>query len=179
MKLSIKKIFKISIVLMLVAGLSGALIVLVNMVTEPIIIENSIKQENSALAEIFDGASFEVLDESGEAEIKKVTKATKNDEVVGYVYRLSGKNAYGIITLLVGVSKNGNVTKVVFLENGQSFASKVEEHVDATYQTGDVSTSSIDSVDTKCGATYGAKLVKALVSSALDHFKENFKGGLE
>lgn len=179
MKLSFKKIFKISIVLMLVAGLSGALIVLVNMVTEPIIVENGIKQEKEALNEIFSGANPEIVFDNGEGEVKKVTKALVNDEVKGYVYRLSGKNAYGIITLLVGISSDGKVTRVVFLENGQSFAPKVEDHVEATYQNGSVNSGNIDNVDTHCGATYGAKLVKSLISSALEHFNNNFKGGDE
>lgn len=179
MKLSLKKIFRISIVLMLVAGLSGALIVLVNMVTEPVILENSKKQEKEALEVIFKDASPEVVFDNGEGDVKKVTKALVNGEVVGYVYRVSGKNAYGIITLLVGVSNSGNVVKVVFLENGQSFAPKVEDHVEATYQDGSIDSNSIENVDVHCGATFGAKLVKSLVSSALEHFNQNYKGGLE
>ena len=94
MKLSFKKIFKISIVLMLVAGFSGALIVLVNKLTAPIIEENSNRQEKEALEEIFSGCDFEKLKENESETISKVTVAKKNGEVEGYVYLVSGKNAY-------------------------------------------------------------------------------------
>lgn len=179
MKLSFKKIFKISIVLMLVAGLSGALIVLVNMVTAPIIEENSIRQEKEALEEIFSGCDFKVDGENVTDKITKVTVAKKGENVEGYVYLVSGKNAYGIITLLVGVNSNGSVKRVVFLENGQSFGPKVEDHVNNTYQNGTVSAQTIDNINVKCGATFGAKLVRSLVNEALEHFNNNYKGGLE
>lgn len=170
-----KKIIKIAICLMLIAGISGALIVAVDKLTAPIIEENNINQENKALQEIYSNADFKIVEENVSKSIVKVSAALENGILKGYVYRLSGKNAYGVISLLVGINKDGTIEKVVFLENGQSFASKVTSHVDNTYQNGLVNSSNISDVDTKCGATYGAKLVKSLITDAINHFD----GGLE
>lgn len=175
MKLSFKNIFKIAIVLMLVAGLSGALIVLVNKITAPIILENEIKQEQKAQEAIFKGANFTSLAEFSEGDIVKVSKASIDGDAIGYVYRLSGKNAYGVVSILIGINNDGVVSKVVFLENGQSFATKLDAHVNNTYQSLDIDGSNIGDVDVKCGATFGAKLVKRLIQSALDDYNMNYK----
>lgn len=178
MKLNFKNVMKIALVLMIVAGLSGALIVLVNKITAPIIAQNEIRQEQVAQEQIFSLASFTTLLEEDDGDIVKVSVAKQNNGVIGYVYRLSGKNAYGVISLLIGINDKGVVSKVVILENGQSFASKLDAHVQNTYQNVDIDGSSISDVDVKCGATFGAKLVKRLIQSALDHYNNNYKGGL-
>ena len=165
-KIEFKHVFKIAITLMLVAGIAGALIVFLNLFTAPIIEENNAKKEQTKLQEIYPNETFETLDYT-DSTIKKVSKTTK-----GYVYQVEGKNAYGNIVLLVGINLDGTVEKVVFLENGESFAQTVNDHVDATYQNKTINQETIDSVDTKCGATYGAKLVKELVSYALNDFIE-------
>ena len=93
---------------------------------------------------------------------------------------------------MVAISKdtNGNnvVHQVEFLENGQSFASTVDEHVRSSYHTsdknalvldpyssgnkvliGDLTEDQIPNDDqVQCGATYGAKLVRSLVEAALE-----------
>ena len=176
-KFSLKTVIRIALVLMLVSGLSAALIIALNKVTAPIIVQNNIDKENNSLAQIYAGAEFETLEE-GNGTILKVAKATKNNELLGYVYKVTGKNAYGTITLLVGVT-NGEVVKVVFLENSESFASKVEDHVNSAYAPNKVNTENVADVDTKCGATYGAKTVKEMISQALEHYSNMTNGGNE
>ena len=73
-----------------------------------------------------------------------------------------------------------------FLENGQSYASTVESHVKDNYPSskddviypfikpeespsiGSIDKDTVNGIDTSCGATYGANLVKELVQYALN-----------
>ena len=78
--------------------------------------------------------------------------------------------------MLIGIS-DGKVKKVVFLENTESYASTVEDHVNNAYAPDKVTTENIGDVDVKCGATFGAKTIKAMMQSALDHYNKNYSGG--
>ena len=51
------------------------------------------------------------------------------------------------------------------MTNGQSFSSETANHVKNNYVAG-ITNSDVDNIDTACGATFGAKLVKELVSQA-------------
>lgn len=165
-KLTFKKVFVIAFTLMLVSALSGALIVCLNMVTEPIIAENEVNKENKLLEEVYPGATFKKIDYSNDT-ILSISQAFKDDKYLGRVYKVTGKNAYGSITLLVGINLDGTLENVVFMENGESFASTVYDHTDASYTKG-MEANDVENVDVKCGATYGAKLVKELIQAALD-----------
>ena len=93
---------------------------------------------------------------------------------------------------MVAISANNTVYQVEFLENGQSFASTVKSHVKSSYNSskeevyelnpysdgeqavvGELTQDQVNNVDVKCGATYGATLVKDLVNIAL----QDAKGG--
>ena len=177
MKFDFKKILRIALTLMLVAGISGVVIVLLNnYVTASIIEENEIKKENNALALIYPDSSYNVLEENVDGTILKITEAKKDDEVVGYIYKVTGKNSYGSITIMLGINSNGVVSKLTLTENTESFKTTVDEYVASKYLDDTVSLDNIDSIDTKCGATYGAKLVKNLVNAALTHYNENYGG---
>ena len=132
-KLSFKKVFITALTLMLVAGLSGVLIVCLNMFTEPRIKENETRLEQQKLQEVFREAEFETL-EYQEGKIIKVFKAKVDGNTVGYVYKVSGKNQFGTISLLVGINLDGTTKNVVFVENTESFASTVDEHLKDNYQ---------------------------------------------
>ena len=177
MKFDFKKIIRIAFTLMLVAGLSGVLIVLLNnYVTAERIAQNEIDKENKALEAIYSNCDYEVLEENSSNSILKITKATKSNEFMGYIYKVTGKNAYGTITLMLGIDPSGVVSNIVMIENTESFKSTVDEHFEANYKEDDMNQDYINGIDTKCGATYGAKLLKSLVSDALTHYNENYGG---
>ena len=172
----VKKVIRIALVLMLVSGLSAALIIALNKVTAPIIAQNNIDKENNSLAQIYEGAEFTPLSEDVSETILKVSEAKKDDATIGYVYKITGKNGYGKIILLIGIT-DGKVKKVVFLENTESYASTVEDHVSSAYAPDLVTMENVNDVDVKCGATFGAKTIKAMMQEALNHYKENYSGG--
>lgn len=193
------KNFKISATLGAIALVCALLIALINMVTSPIIAANDKKTELETCKEIFEaydeGKSESKSDNdlSGKnSAIQKIIYAKDSaGSSLGTIYKVSGKNAYGTITLMVGIDANNSVCQVEFIENGQSFASTVNNHVLANYPSSEstdvhvgaysngntekisaLSSSTIDSIDVKCGATYGATLVKDLVKIAQNDAKE-------
>ena len=168
-KLSFKKVFLTAFTLMLVAGLAGAVIVLLNMFTEPIIEANNAKLEQQKLQEVYEAAEFESSSFTDNGEEVSYYLAKSNNEVVGFVYKVSGKNAYGSITLLVGVNKNGTVKRAVIMENTESFATDINKQFNKNYHN-DMTKDEVDSVDVKGGATYGATLIKDLINQALTYY---------
>ena len=176
--LKFSKVFIIAITLMLVSALSGALIVCLNMFTEPKILENERKLEQEKLQEIYADAKFTKLEYSDDS-ILSIYEASMENDVLGYVYKVSGKNAYGKIVLLVGVNRDGKTKQIVFIENSESYAKDVDKHLTTNYQNKNLSKDDITNIDVKCGATYGAKLVKELVTKAIDHFHDNYLEGGE
>ena len=94
-------------------------------------------------------------------------------KLIGYVYTVSGSNAYGVIELLVGINVDGELESVQFLTNGQSFNVQTETHVNGSYTSG-LTSSDVNNIDVNCGATYAAKLVKELVKAC---FADSQQGG--
>ena len=91
---------------------------------------------------------------------------------------------------MIGIT-DGNVVDVEFLTNTESFASTVSSHVKGNYPSsidsvievnpygsldtidiGYLSINEIEAIDIKCGATFGATLVKSMVLAALTEAKE-------
>ena len=186
------KNFKIASILGGIALVCALLIALVNMLTANTIAANNEKKELETIQTIFEDydASKSKEEAANDALIEKKIKAAKADgTVLGYLYTVSGKNAYGSISLMVAIVDN-KVYQVEFLENNQSFASTVYSYLKTTYpssadtavhvgaySTEDVKINSlskdaVETVDVSCGATYGATLIKNLVLAALNDGRE-------
>ncbi len=197
-----KNYFRIAAVLGAITLVCAVVLALMNMLTSPIIANNNDKTKLETIQKIYsdydsekskDYETDEIIDLNLASEVVDVVRVNNsNGDLKGYVFTVSGKNAYGIISLMVAISKdtNGNnvVHQVEFLENGQSFASTVDEHVRSSYHTsdknalvldpyssgdkvviGDLTEDQIPNDDqVQCGATYGAKLVRSLVEAALE-----------
>ncbi len=178
------------ICLICAAGISG-----MYLLTNPIIEANTLETELKTIQTIYenyDQDKSSTIDSgfSSEYITKKIIAKDSNGDDLGLVYTVTGKNAYGTITLIVAIN-NGNVYRVEFLENGQSFASTVNSFLkgnfpsskdsiieggfvsDSTSFEGELPTDKVDSIDTSCGATYGAKLIKELVNAAILDSKAN------
>lgn len=182
-----KKNIIIASILGSIALICAALIACVNMFTSDVIAKNNAKNELATCQAIFaeydaDKSKEEAV--SNDAIIKKVIANDSNGNELGYLYTVTGKNSYGVITLMVAI-KDNSVYQVEFLENGQSFASTVVSHVKDNYPSssdeviypfikpadkeviGSLNSDDLLNIDTKCGATFGADLIKELVNVAL------------
>ena len=189
-----KNYLKISVVLCAIALICSAILASLNLLTKPIIDDNSAKKQTETIQSIYseyDSNNSKVTYDTANgstgkaAEILKVVEAKDaSGNVLGYVYTVKGSNSYGTIQLMVAISDDNIVHQVEFLENGQSFASTVATWVKETFNnkgsekheggfTSDVALGSektkdeLANVDVKCGATYGATTVKSLINIAL------------
>ena len=173
------KNIKISATLGIISLVCALLIALINMVTAPIIAANDKKTELETCKAIFAeynedaSESKEASDLTGknEAIIKIIYAKDANTKDLGTIYKVTGKNAYGTITLMVGIDAN----KQVLASYPSSESTDV--HVGAytvsnSEKVGSLDESKVSSIDVKCGATYGATLVKDLVKIALNDAKE-------
>lgn len=187
------KYFKVSLVLALIAMVCAAIIASINMATSPIIAKNKEQTEQQTIQKIFKDYNNELSEEipvENEAINKKILARDKDGNNLGYVYNVSGKNAYGAIVLMVAF-KDDLLYQVEFITNEQSFASTVESHMRSTYPssekssieigfTPDASASvqpldleDVEGVDVACGATYGATLIKELIKIAYADYVES------
>ncbi len=187
------KYLKISSILAAIALICAVLIAAMDMLTSPVIAKNDEQTEYDTIVSIFNSYdssnSEEVSGPYSSDYIEKIIIARDNNKNdLGKVYTVSGKNAYGTIKLMVAI-KDNQVYQVEFLENGQSFASTVEGHVTSNYPSsekdsieiwfksdsssyaGTLNNDELANIDVSCGATYGAKLVKELVTAALNDAK--------
>lgn len=173
MDINNKKLYiKTTLILSLIAGASGAIIGGVNYFTKPLIEENSIQQEKNGLKEIYKNSQFdEVSINTNEFEyIEKLYEVKKNESLTGRIYKTTGKNAYGQISILTGINIDFSIEKVVLITNTQTYASTVVDFINSTFNSGSEITD-VDKIDVNCGATYGAKLIRSMLSEALKDFK--------
>ena len=186
------KNFKIASILGAIALVCALLIALVNMLTSNVIAANNEKKELETIQAIYEDYDKEKSVEeaaTGDYIVKKIKALNSNGETLGYLYTVSGKNAYGSISLMVAI-KNDSVFQVEFLENNQSFASTVYNYLKTSYPSsadtavhvgaysstdvtiGTLTKDQVSSMDVSCGATYGATLIKNLVLAALNDGRE-------
>ena len=187
-----RKNIKIASILGCIALICALLIALVNMLTSNIIKENNAKKELDTIQAIFENYDQDksLVLKSNDSYIEKKVKANDKDgNLLGYLYTVSGKNAYGSISLMVAIVDD-SVYQVEFLSNDQSFASTVYSYLKTSYPSsvdtavhvgaykaddvnvGSLSKTEVESMDVSCGATYGATLIKNLVLAALNDGRE-------
>jgi len=158
------------------AGVSAGVVGLVNYFTAPTIATNSIIREENACKEIYSSATsfseeFNAEEDNEEFNFKYIEKAWRalngSSDFYGFVFRCSGSNAYGSISIIVGFNKDYSIERVEVVENTESFATTVNDYIKTTYN-GDnhVQYDDISDIDVACGATYGAKLVRSMLVEA-------------
>ena len=182
-----KKNLLIASILGSICLICALLIALIDIATKNKIEQNTRETELATIKEIFadyDDANSKELEANGSIN-KKIKAYDKNNNELGYLYNVSGKNAYGSISLMIAVVDD-KLYQVEILENTQSFASTVYSYFKTTYPSstdtavhvgayssndvviGSLTASDVENIDVSCGATYGAKLIRDLVLIALE-----------
>ena len=172
---NIKKYVLTAVTLGVIAMSAGALISGTNLITKDRIAENEAKKINASFVEIYgEGVSGKENESFNYNECTYLKSqydiVNANVDSIGMAYRTLGSNAYGKISLIVGFV-NGSGFKYVYyglsvVINEQSFATTLEEN----YLT-PLKNDERELADVKCGATYGATLVKDMVSEAKEAAK--------
>lgn len=189
-----KKNLKIALTLFIICLICAAGIAGMYLVTNPIIESNTAQTELDTIKTIFSDYDSDksITTTSGfksDYISKKIIAKDSSGKELGILYNVTGKNDYGTITLMVALKEN-TVYRVEFLENGQSFASTVNDFLKSNFPSskdnvieggfvsesstfdGTLNTDSVNGINASCGATYGAKLIKELVNAAIEDSKE-------
>ena len=171
---NMKKYLFTGLTLGAIAMASGLLIAGTNLITRDSIKANEAKKINEGLANIFKvdskslNSSMVDLPEGKEFDyVLSSYYEVKNDnnETLGYAFNTKGSNSYGDISLIIGFNSSYVYKGVAVVNNGQSFASTLnKKYLNPLVKEG----KTINEVSVSCGATYGAKLVKAMVESATE-----------
>ncbi|RIA78191.1 hypothetical protein EI71_00503 [Anaeroplasma bactoclasticum] len=188
-----KRYAYVSLVLGAIALICALLIAGFYMMTNPFVKMNEENKVRDTYTKIYseyyssEDVGF-IEDEKGYIK-KKDIAYDKDGNVLGYIYTTSGKNSYGEVSLMIGI-KDEKVVDVEFLVNTESFASTVNSYVKSNYPSSSdsviilnpyqgneeiyvdsLSMDELDMIDTKCGATFGATLVKSMVLAAITEAK--------
>lgn len=153
----------VSLTLGLIAAASALLIAGTNLLTKDRIAKNEQKKINDSISFIF-GAEASIKSESEitDESYKYVNYVYEvaSDKELGYVFRTTGSNMYGKITLVIGFDLNDNFVSMKSIVNEQTFTKEVENYIEG------VDDQTITINDVNCGATFGAKLVREMVIEA-------------
>ena len=157
-----KKYVVTAITLGLIAAGSAALIGVTNLVTRERIAQNEKNKINAGIVEIFgENASIWSSDEvENHKYVKEAYTVGINGYASAFAYKTTGSNAYGKISMIVGFDHDCKFAGVYMINDEQTYASTLEDNYITSINGG----GSID--DVKCGATYGATLVKEMIADA-------------
>lgn len=169
-KVNLKHAFLVAGILSAIAGGSALLISGVNLLTGPAIAKNASLTEQQALTRVFgDNAVFGEPVEVNKGSILKYWPATDGNKE-GRVYSLSGSNSYGTVSLSVGIYSDYSLGNMIISENTESYGQTLEDNYVGVYQHVSDKEGALEA--TKCGATFGAELIRGMVEEARAHYKE-------
>lgn len=163
---NVKKYVLTAVTLGAIAGIGAALISTVNLITKDQIALNEKNKTLNGLTTIFGNeATFsdEITIEGNYKYLISYFDASQNNQNIGRAYLTSGTNMYGKIKTLIGINGNNEVFYIYLVTNEQSISKFETGYVDP-FNKGD-----IELDDTKCGATYGAELVKEMAKEAVNY----------
>ena len=154
-----------SITLGAIAAASALLIGGSNLLTKERIKQNEQESIYKGIAYIFSDSAEILYDSEIENESYKyvdhVYEIKVNDVDSGYAFKTTGSNMYGKVSLIIGLNLEGEYLKMKVITDEQTYASTLEKK----YIT-PLNDHERDIDDVSCGATYGAKLVRDMISEA-------------
>ena len=155
----------VSITLGSIALCSALLISLTNLLTKDQIAINEQNKLNNGIKEIY-GDNASIKDESdlkdgGYTYVNYMYVIGSEDVTMGYALRTTGYNSYGKMSLIVGFNNACAYIGFYVITNEQSFATDLERDYIIPVQNDE---RELD--DVKCGATFGATLVRNMITEA-------------
>ena len=163
-----KKYILTAITLGAIAAASAGLIGLTNLLTRDKIKKNELDKFNAGITALFGekaSVNMEYKNGGGGQYIQEWYWVHMSDGSESqYVFKTSGSNSYGKITLLVGFDDGKAFVGTYTITNEQTYATTLNDNYLSVINSKEGS--DWQDVDVKCGATYGAKLVRAMVEEA-------------
>ena len=142
---------------------AGAIIGVTSAITSPFVVAHSEAAILASVKEVFpDADDLGTVTEFDSGTLSARYEARKGDTLIGWAYVGSGKNDYGQITATVGVESDGSLGRVAITRLDQTQPDQVRDYVE------EVNDGSRPYTDTACGSTYGANVIRDIISAALD-----------
>lgn len=155
----------VSITLGAIAASSALLIGGANLLTKQAIANNEENKINRGIAAIFgDSAQISKQSKIENDDYKFVNycyQIKKDNDDIGVIYRTTGSNMYGKISMLVGFNMSDEFVSMSIIANEQTYAQALTENYIDPVKEG-----KRDYIDVNCGATYGAKLIRDMINEA-------------
>lgn len=165
---------KTALVLVIIGAVSGFLIWGTNELSKEGILENREIREQGYYKEIFslddnDEISFTKTDNDG---LEEVILLDSEDDIIGYIYKMSDTNAYGGIVILVGIDTTGVIKNVIISSstNTPTYVKGVKDNNLSGLTNQEVTDVEFDAT-TSATFTYGS--VKKVVNSAVEFYTQN------
>lgn len=186
MKLNAKEILKPTLILFVICVLVSAALAGTNLLTEDKIAEQQAKKSEKSRKIVLD-----VAENFAEAQTDSGTVyhiGTAGGETVGYVFETSAKGYGGDVSVMTGITADGDISGVVILSHGETpglGANAEKEEFRSQYEQpvphGDLEvvkyqTPAQGQVEAMTGATITSKAVTSAVNDAAALYRE-VKGG--
>ncbi len=154
-------------VLTLACVIVATLLGIANALTEDVIYENEMGDVYDSLSAVIDG-NFERIEKPAGAprSVVDVYRVTEGEELVGHAVTLSVDGYASVISLTVGVDKNGNVTRAVV--TGQAESHGKPGMANYTESFSGLSKEEAEGVDVFAGATVSSTAIKNAVIDAIN-----------
>lgn len=180
------KILKLGVVLFVITAVTGLILGGVyTMTLEPIRIAKE-REKTEAMAETLPGATeFTGIEVVGSPElIKEINEGKSGGELVGYNYTVTPKGYSGLLEIIVGISKDGELMAVKILNHSETpglGAKATDEAFIGQYRNKNVrhltvtkiAAASDSDIQAISGATITSAAVTRGVNAALDYFNEH------
>ena len=164
---------KVAFVLFLIGALSGASIYFVNEATVEAIADNRLEQEIGLYEEIFPEIDSFTKEDLDGLLVSKVTILDVQGECLGYIYKGDLTNNYGVISVMVGITKDGLVANTIISAstNTPTFVQTIKSDYLSGFSGQDINEEI--QIDTRTGATYTYTSVVTVVNAAVTYQLEN------
>lgn len=169
----VKKIIIITLKLLVISVICSLLLAVVNELTKDKIADNTKREKEAAISELFPG-SFDVSVFDGSFEgINEVNTIYSGNDMYGYVAEVAPNGFGGAITLMVGVDSDGEVVGVKLISHSETagLGSRVGDAEYLVKYRGATS-DTVVTVDTISGATISSTAVREGVKKALSIFAD-------
>lgn len=175
-----KKLLKhysfVALVLGGIASISALLIALTYMITNSVIEENNLKKTLESLKNIYgEDKIYEKVEDINNESYSYLNSYyacydsldDNKGDLIGYVFSCDGKNDYGTIEMIVGVTVESVISKIYLIVNDQSYGQTVQNNYVDSFNNGE-----IEIGDVSCGATYSATLIRDMSLQAQQYFND-------
>ncbi len=184
-----ESILKLGLILLVIAGIAGALLGTARALTADSIARQEKLANETAIKELIPNADeFKDIDDIADEKILAATEALKGGDTVGYALRVSTKGYGGDIVFMVGIAVDGKILGVRILSHSETpglGANCSSDDFYSQYAGKDGNTAlgvakagpGANDIQAITGATITTRAVTEAVNHASEYCRNNLKGG--